>query len=154
LNLGATPGVAPAELDAGLDPASRPLALRGLPREALLSADPKVCGEQLRALIQQKCDEYQAEADRLQKECDEPELARMLQEAEFLSDADARRWQRCHAEQRLTFLRSEAALYKALERGREAGDDGNDDPGPDGGGESGENNDREEEAGAAQFAGL
>jgi hypothetical protein len=32
LNLGCTPGVAPAELDARLDPASRPLALRGLSR--------------------------------------------------------------------------------------------------------------------------
>jgi hypothetical protein len=153
LNLGCTPGVTTAELDARLDPAARPLALRALPREALLPADPQVCGEQLRALIQQKCDEYQAEADRLQKECDEPELARMLQEAEFLSDADARRWQRCHAEQRLTFLRSEQALYKALERDREAGDDGNDNPGPDGGGGSEENNDREEETAAAECAG-
>jgi hypothetical protein len=136
LNLGATPGVAPAELDARLDPAGRPAALRGLPREALLPADPQVCGEQLRALIQTKCDEYQAEADRLRRECDEPELRRLLEEAEFLSDADARRWQRCHAEQRLTFLRSETALYKVLDRDREEGDDGNDDPGPAGGSEA------------------
>jgi hypothetical protein len=135
LNLGATPGVAPAELAARLDPAGRPPALRGLPREALLPADPEVCGEQLRALIQTKCDEYQAEADRLRRECDEPELRRLLQEAEFLSDADAKRWQRCHAEQRLTFLRSEQALYKALDRDREDGDDRNDDPGPAGGSE-------------------
>ena len=133
LNLGCTPGVAAAERDARLDPASRPLALRDLPREALMPADPKVCTERLRALIQQKCDEYQVEADRLQKECDEPELARMLDEAEFLSDADARRWKRCHAEQRLTFRGSEQALYKALERDREAGDDRNEDPGAAGG---------------------
>jgi hypothetical protein len=58
----------------------------------------------------------------------------MLDEAEFLSDAESKRWQRCHAEQRLTFLQSEAALYKALDRDREAGDNGNDDPGPDSGG--------------------
>jgi hypothetical protein len=135
LNLGATPGVAPAELDARLDPAGRPAALRGLPHEALLPADAERCGAQLRALIQKKADEYRAEADRLRRECDEPELRRMLEEAEFLSDADAKRWQRCHAEQRLTFLRSEAALYKALDRDGEDGDDGNDDPGPAGGSE-------------------
>jgi hypothetical protein len=152
LNLGLTPGVTAAELDARLDPAGRPLALRALPREALMPADPKVCGEQLRALIQKKCDAYQAKADRLRKECDEPELVRLLQEAEFLSDADARRWQRCHAEQRLTFLRSEAALYKALDRDGEADDDRNDDPGPAGGGASGESQDREEEAVAAECA--
>jgi hypothetical protein len=146
LNLGATPGVAPAELDARLDPAGRPPTLRGLPREALLPADPKVCGAHLRALIQTKCDEYQTEADRLWRECDEPELRRLLQEAEFLSDADAKRWQRCHAEQRLTFLRSETALYKALDRDREDGDDGNDDPGPAGGSEEPE---PEDPAGAA-----
>ena len=133
LNLGCTPGVAAAERDARLDPAGRPPALRGLPREALMPADPEVCGERLRALIQQKCDEYQAEADRLRKECDEPELARMLDEAGFLSDADARRWKRCHAEQRLTFRGSELALYKALDRDREAGDDRNEDPGAAGG---------------------
>ena len=98
-----------------------------------MPADPTVCGERLRALIQQKCDEYQAEADRLRKECDEPELARMLDEAEFLSDADARRWKRCHAEQRLTFRGSELALYKALDRDREAGDDRNEYPGAAGG---------------------
>jgi hypothetical protein len=45
LNLGCTPGVAAAALDARLDPASRPLVLRALPREALLPADPQVCGE-------------------------------------------------------------------------------------------------------------
>jgi hypothetical protein len=128
LNLGCTPGVAAAERDARLDPAGRPPALRGLPREALMPADPQVCAERLRALIQQKCDTYQAEADRLRKECDEPELARMLDEAEFLSDADARRWKRCHAEQRLTFRGSELALYKALDRDREGGDDRNEDP--------------------------
>ena len=133
LNLGCTPDVAAAERDARLDPASRPLALRDLPREELMPADPKVCTERLRALIQQKSDEYQLEADRLQKECDEPELARMLDEAEFLSDADARRWKRCHAEQRLTFRGSEQALYKALERDREAGDDRNEDAGAAGG---------------------
>jgi hypothetical protein len=144
LNLGCTPGVTPAERDARLDPARRPPALRGVAREALLPADPQVCGEQLRALIQKKCDEYQAEADRLRKECDEPELRRMLQEAEFLSDADAKRWQRCHAEQRLTFLRSEQALYKALDRDREAGDDRNGDPGSAGGSE-----DQQAGAGAA-----
>jgi hypothetical protein len=133
LNLGCTPGVAAAERDARLDPASRPPALRGLPCEALMPADPAVCGERLRALIQQKSDEYQAEADRLRKECDEPELARMLDEAEFLSDADARRWKRCHAEQRLTFRGSELALYKAIERDREASADRNEDPGATGG---------------------
>jgi hypothetical protein len=153
LNLGCTPGVAAAERDARLDPASRPLALRELPREALLPADPQVCHEQLRALIQEKTDEYLAEADRLRREYDEPELARMLEEAEFLSDADAKRWQRCHAEQRLSFLRSEQALYKALERDREAGDDRNDGPGSAGEGGSGKSNDREEEAAAAECAG-
>jgi hypothetical protein len=133
LNLGCTPGVAAAERDARLDPARRPPPLRGLPREALMPADPAVCGERLRALIQQKCDEYQAEADRLRNECDEPELARMLDEAGFLSDADARRWKRCHAEQRLTFRGSELALYKALDRDREAGDERNEAPGAAGG---------------------
>jgi hypothetical protein len=152
LNLGCTPGVAAAERDARLDPARRPLALRALPREALLPADSQVCHEQLRAMIQVKTDEYRAEADRLRKECDEPELARMLEEAEFLSDADAKRWQRCHAEQRLTFLRSEQALYKALERDREARDDRSDGPGPAGEGGFGESNDREEEATAAECA--
>jgi hypothetical protein len=153
LNLGCTPGVAAAELDARLDPASRPLALRGLSRDALMPADPTVCAAQLRALIQKQSDAYQAEAERFRQECDEPELARMLAEAEFLSDADSKRWQRCHAEQRISFLRSEAALYKALDRDREAGDDGNDDSGPDGGGGSGENQGREEEAEAAERAG-
>jgi hypothetical protein len=153
LNLGCTPGVAAAERDVRLDPASRPLALRELPREALLPADPQVCHEQLRALIQEKTEEYLAEADRLRKECDEPELARMLEEAELLSDADAKRWQRCHAEQRLSFLRSEQALYKALERDREAGDDRSDGPGSAGEGGSGEINDREAEAAAAECAG-
>ena len=124
LNLGCTPGVDAAELDARLDPASRPLALRMLPRAALPAADPKDCGELLRGLIQKKCDEYRAEADRLWTERDEPELERMLEEAGFLSDADAKRWQRCHAEQRLSFHRSEQALYKSLERDREADDDG------------------------------
>src|SRR5262249_45386055 len=123
LNLGCTPGVSAAELEARLDPANRPLALRALPRAAPLPADPQVCGAQLRALIQTKTDGYRAEADRLWKECDEPELGRRLQEAEFLSEADARRWQRCHAEQRIAFLRSEQALYKALDRDGEADDE-------------------------------
>jgi hypothetical protein len=153
LNLGCTQGVAAAERDARLDPASRPLALRALPREALLPADPQVCHEQLRALIQEKVDEYLAEADRLREECDEPELARMLEEAEFLSDENARRWQRCHAEQRLSFLRSEQALYKALERDRKAGDDRSDGPGSAGEGGSGDSQDREEEATAVECAG-
>jgi hypothetical protein len=119
-----------------------------------MPADPTVCGVQLRALIQKQCDAYHAEAERLQKECDAPELARMLREAEFLSDADSKRWQRCHAEQRISFLRSEAALYKALDRDREeAGDDGNYDPGPAGRGGSGENQGREEEAATAECAG-
>jgi hypothetical protein len=153
LNLGCTPGVAPAELDARLDPASRPLALRVLPREALLPADPSVRGAHLRALIQQKCDEYAAEADRLEEECDVPELARMLQEAEMLSDADLKRWNRCHAEQRLTVRASEQALYKALDRDREVGDVPNENPGPAGGGGSEEIPDLEEQAEAAGCAG-
>jgi hypothetical protein len=153
LNLGCTPGVAPAELDARLDPASRPLALRVLPREALLPTDPSVRSEHLRALIQQKCDEYAAEAERLEEECDVPELARMLEQAEMLSDADLKRWNRCHAEQRLTVRASEQALYKALDRDREVGDVHNEDPGPVGGGGSEESPDREDEAETAVCAG-
>jgi hypothetical protein len=110
----------------------------------------------LQALIQTKADEHQAEADRLRAECDEPELSRMLEEAEFLSDADSKRWQRCHAEQRLTFLRSEQALYKALERDREAGEQRDEGPVSAGGG-SGESQDRdqdqEKEAAAAECVG-
>src|SRR5262249_28588695 len=96
---------------------------------------------------------YRAEADRLWKECDEPELARRLEEAEFLSEADARRWQRCHAEQRIAFLRSEQALCKALDRDGEADDELNGGAGSAGGAGAEESPDREEEAADTGCAG-
>jgi hypothetical protein len=124
LNLGATPGVAPEECAARLDPAARPLALRGLAREELMPADPRVCAERLLTLIGQQRERYLAEAQRFRKEDDEPELERLLEESETLSEKDARKVKLSHSEARITFNRSVQLLYQILDRDRDENREG------------------------------
>jgi hypothetical protein len=123
LNLGCTPGVAPEEIERKLDPASRPEALRALPREEVMPADPSACAARLAALIRTKRDAYQAEADRLAREVDAPALLALLQQEAILTEADAKRVARSHAEARITFDRAWSALQKTLDRDKEDEDE-------------------------------
>jgi hypothetical protein len=119
LNLRCTPGVAPEEWAARVDPANRPVVLRRISSEDLVPADPRVCAERLCAMLQKKREEYQAEADRLRREVEEPAHQRKLKKASILTGADARWASRNYTDARIGFDRAHKALYQTLERDRE-----------------------------------
>jgi hypothetical protein len=123
LNLACTPGVAPEELEARLDPASRPAALRQLPRDQVIPADPRECARRLEELLKKRRDFYQAEADRLHREVDEPELIELFDRASILNEPAARKVKLSHAEARSTYHRAFKELYHTLDRDAEAGEE-------------------------------
>jgi hypothetical protein len=119
LNLRCTPDVAPEEWAARLDPANRPVVLRRISSEDLVPADPRVCAERLSAMFEKKREEYQAEADRLRHDVEEPAYLRKLKKATILTGADARWASRNYTDARIGFDRAHKALYQTLERDRE-----------------------------------
>jgi hypothetical protein len=123
LNLACTPGVTPEALDTALEPASRPEALRGLAREQILPADPRRCARRLVALLKVRRAAYIKRARKLERKVDVPELVKELDRASILKDAALRRYNRCHAESRISFDRSYKALCEALERDAEEAED-------------------------------
>jgi hypothetical protein len=137
LNLACTPGVTPEQLDAWMAPASRPAALRTLSRAELIPGAVEECRQKLIELLAERREHFLSETERLCKEEDEPELERLLAEAETLDDAAAKRVARSHAESRTTFHRAFTELGKTLKRDAEEAeangrDAGNDDEGCDG----------------------
>jgi hypothetical protein len=106
LNLRCTPEVAPEEWAARLDPANRPVVLRGLSSEDLVPADPRVCAERLCAMFEKRRAEYLAEADRLRREVEEPGYLRKLKKASILTGADARWASRNYTDARIGFDRA------------------------------------------------
>jgi hypothetical protein len=119
LNLACTPGVAPEELEARLDPAGRPEALRDLARDQVIPADRRQCAARLVELLKQTMDHYQAESDRLHKEDDEPELIELFDRASILDEPAARKAKASHAEARTTFHRAYKELCLTLKRDAE-----------------------------------
>jgi hypothetical protein len=119
LNLAGTPGVTPEALDAWLAPANRPEGLRALDRDQIIPADPRQCAARLIAVFTKRLDDYQNEADKLHREVDLPELNGLIEEAEILDEADARKVRTSHAEARTSFHRALKDLYHTLDRDRE-----------------------------------
>jgi hypothetical protein len=132
LNLRCTPEVAPEEWATRLDPANRPVVLRGISSEDLVPADPRVCAERLYAMFEKKRAEYLAEADRLRREVEEPAYRRKLKKASILTGADARWASRNYTDARIGFDRAHKALYQTLERDRGLKLDREDHNGPSG----------------------
>jgi hypothetical protein len=119
LNLACTPGVSPDELDAWVKPASRPEPLRGLTREQIIPGDAARCRERLLEYLKLRKEEFACWEAQLQQDEDDPELRRLLDEAETLDEKASRKVNRCHAEARITFDRAFKTLCQTLERDAE-----------------------------------
>ena len=90
-NLGCTPGVPAADIDTWLEPVRRPAALRDLPRQALIGADPDECRRRLLAALEAEHDRYTELAGRVHEEIDIPSLCQALNGVCILNDESARR---------------------------------------------------------------
>jgi hypothetical protein len=99
-----------------LQPAYRPAGLEDLGRDELLP-DPAACREQLTRCVDHVLTELRARADRVAREVNGPELARLLKPADVVLDPDkAKRFDRARSNYRSTYY----PALKALESRREA----------------------------------
>ena len=119
-NLGCTPGVPAAVIDAWLEPARRPAALRDRSRHALTGADPHECRQRLLAVLEAELDRLRDLAARVREEVDLPSLCEALNRASILTEESARR-ARSGAEARAMFHRASRELLKTLIQDREDG---------------------------------
>jgi hypothetical protein len=90
-----------------------------LPRDEVIPADPRECARRLEDLLKERRDFYQAEADRLHREVDEPELIELFDRASILNEPAARKVKLSHAEARSTYHRALKELYHTLDRDAE-----------------------------------
>jgi len=122
-NLGCAPGVPAADIDPWLEPVRRPAALRDLPRQALIGADPDECRMRLLAALEAERDRLVALADRVHEDVDIPSLCAALNRVCILTEKSALRAARAHTEARVTFRQASKDLVKALdgERKKECG---------------------------------
>jgi hypothetical protein len=121
LNLACTPDVTSEQLDAWIEPGNRPWELEGLSREQLIPGDAAQCRQRLAEYLRLRLEELVLAEVRLRQDEDEPELRRLHEEAETLSEKAARQVTRSHAESRTTFHRAFRELCKTLERDAEEG---------------------------------
>ena len=111
------------------DPAQMPDSLRSTFSPTVLP-DKAECLPRLRALAAESLSELRAEAQRLDEEFDLPEREETADRSLLLPEASARVFLRYHAESRVTFQRSYAALMKAIKArdAEDVSDEGSDSP--------------------------
>jgi hypothetical protein len=118
-NLGCTPWVSATVIQEWMEPANRPDVLRELPEDQVIGRDAAENRELLVTALEDHVDRLRAEDERISRDVDWPSLASVMKKASILTEDDARRVARSHAEARATFHRASKDLIPALERDKE-----------------------------------
>jgi hypothetical protein len=120
-SLGCNPAAPAGMIDSLLDPAHRPAGLVDATRDELIP-DPGAVRAQLIKWIDEELAGLAALAERVAREVDGPELARVLNPAALVIDPEkARRFERAQKNYQSTFYRAHAALEAHRKRTAAAG---------------------------------